>query len=177
MKKSKKITLVIIPAIILAACDNDAPLHRDVYTSAEECVADWANSELCAQMPPDAAQEYTTASHANNIASGSHATGIGDGISTMEDNAIVGNNNTNNDHHGSANPVFVPNAFFWGPNYSSGTRSVDYNGTTYTPLTNTHARAPFNVSTSAISAAKVSPGAVRSGWGGTARGIGGAVGS
>lgn len=176
MKKSKKITLVIIPSIILAACDNNTPLHRDVYTSAEECVADWANSELCAQMPSDAAQEYTT----NNIASNSHVPGIGDGTPTIEDNAIVDNNTastSNNSHHGSANPVVVPGAFFWGPNYLSGTRSVDYNGATYTPLTNTHTRAPFNVSTSAISTAKVSPGAVRSGWGGTARGIGGAVGS
>jgi hypothetical protein len=161
MKRTQSLKLVLIPTIALAACDSTDHIQRDMYTKVSDCMADWSDSALCSQVPADAALEYSQTTGAASIASGEA------GPITEE----------HKDSQQSGHSSVVPSMLFWGPNYASGSRSVDYNGATYTPSSNNAARAAFNVSRSSLSVAKVSPGAIRGGWGGTAARVGGAVGS
>lgn len=47
---------------------------------------------------------------------------------------------------------------FWGPSYYSGSRSVDYGGRSYTPLTSRAMSKPFSVTPNSSSFARSSPG-------------------
>jgi uncharacterized protein YgiB involved in biofilm formation len=47
-KSSRQVTLVLLGAAALVACSQDDPmLRRDVYTSKDDCVADWGDEVKC----------------------------------------------------------------------------------------------------------------------------------
>ena len=53
-KSSSRVTLVLLGAAALAGCGNDAPpsgaLRRDLYTSREDCAADWGSTGRCEEQ-------------------------------------------------------------------------------------------------------------------------------
>ena len=46
-RSTGKITLVLIGTAALGACGDDGMLRRDVYSSLEDCRADWDRAERC----------------------------------------------------------------------------------------------------------------------------------
>jgi len=57
MKTTTKITLTLLPLMLLAGCDSEDEV-RDVYHSKEECQADWNDGDLCEQMGDSDAENY-----------------------------------------------------------------------------------------------------------------------
>jgi hypothetical protein len=43
VRRSSKITLVLLGVAALAGCDRSDQARRDVYASREDCLADWGN--------------------------------------------------------------------------------------------------------------------------------------
>lgn len=117
MNKASKLSLVVLLATTVAACDDKTPTseekkhigQRDVYNSLEDCVADWGDTELC-QQEMKAARE-----HAEKMAAAQAKSGSGGGM-----------------------PIIAP--IFWGPTYYGDSRSVTHNGVTRTPTTSTATR-------------------------------------
>lgn len=57
-RKSRNLSLVLVP-VLLAACGAEVPdQQRDVYARYDDCMADWGKPELCQQMPVADAQEF-----------------------------------------------------------------------------------------------------------------------
>ena len=59
-KRSAQITLVLLGAAALSACD-DEPERRDLYASKQDCVKDWGDETKCESAPDGASK--TTRSH------------------------------------------------------------------------------------------------------------------
>lgn len=111
MTKPIKMTLVALMATMVAACDQttsesevDKPAQRDVYTSLEDCVADWGDTELCERQIKEARE------HAEKMAELAAKNGGG----------------------GGGIPAFIP--LFYGPTYYGNDRyHVDSRGDRFVP--------------------------------------------
>lgn len=53
-KRSAQITLVLLGAAALSACDNQSE-RRDLYASKQDCVQDWGEETKCEPAPDGAA--------------------------------------------------------------------------------------------------------------------------
>ena len=76
MKKSARVTLVLIGLTALAGCGED-DRRRDVYASREDCLADWGNKpEDCtpATDPRHASRGYYSGPYYGSHSSGSGST-------------------------------------------------------------------------------------------------------
>jgi uncharacterized protein YgiB involved in biofilm formation len=70
-KKTKNLSLVLVPWL-LAACGTEVPdQQRDVYTKMEDCVADWGKPELCAQIAEAEAKQFAQATTGSSHSGGS----------------------------------------------------------------------------------------------------------
>ena len=58
LRKSSRITLVLIGVAAVAGCSSDDDTRRDVYASREDCLADWNNK-------PQDCQPATQPAHAS----------------------------------------------------------------------------------------------------------------
>jgi uncharacterized protein YgiB involved in biofilm formation len=59
LRRSSRVTLVLIGVASLAACGREADTRRDVYKTREDCLADWANK-------PEDCQRATDPRHASS---------------------------------------------------------------------------------------------------------------
>jgi uncharacterized protein YgiB involved in biofilm formation len=59
MRKSARVSLVLMGVAALAACNREPQTKRDVYTSREDCLADWGNK-------PEDCKPATEPRHASN---------------------------------------------------------------------------------------------------------------
>lgn len=59
LRKSTRVTLVLIGVAALAACSREDDARRDVYATREDCLADWANK-------PEDCQPATQPNHASH---------------------------------------------------------------------------------------------------------------
>lgn len=71
-----KLSLVTALAGTVSACDasdvgENKPAQRDVYTSLEDCVADWGDTELCERQQKEAREHELKMAEANKSSGGS----------------------------------------------------------------------------------------------------------
>lgn len=79
MSKMIRLTLVSALAATVSACDvseEDKPAQRDVYTSLEDCVADWGDTELCERQQKEAREHELKMAEANKASGGSSDVGV-----------------------------------------------------------------------------------------------------
>ena len=170
MSKVIKLSLVALLAGTVSACDvtdnSEKPAQRDVYTSLEDCVADWGDTELCERQIKEARE------HAEKMAAAQAKDG-GGGMAFVP--LFFGPTYYGNDRY-----YRNSQGDYYQPTTQRARQSVGWNSTTRTPVvapprppTPAFTGAPrstsFTTTTSRPATSTTSSGSVaRGGFGGSA---------
>lgn len=95
MKKSARVTLVLIGLTALAGCGED-DRRRDVYASREDCLADWGNKpEDCT---PATDQRHASRGYYYGPYYGYHSTGSGSTWTRSSSSRSIGHSYSGGSH-------------------------------------------------------------------------------